>query len=306
MARSDRSSFHRLCGDERLSRPQRAAWLAGGILHAHLPSPSLPVRSWAPDPDRARPELIPEHATPARVLSNLFWESLPGPVIREALGGAVHALDIGCGRGNYAAVLDKALDLATYRGIDVREHATWQTLAAADARLEFLVRRAEELDDAELAGRNLIVSQSALEHVRYDLAFFRHIAGHLGASPRPLLQIHLLPGANLWRLWGVHGYRGYSERNIRHVAAIFASSDVDVISLGGPACNRLHLDVVHDTLRRFRGGAKADLRSTDPDLYRRLVAEAIAEDAAQHPEPTLRDASFVALVVRTELPDLAL
>jgi SAM-dependent methyltransferase len=306
MARSDRSSFHRLCGDEPLSRLQRAAWLGGGILHAHLPRSRLPVRTWAPDPDLARPDLIPEHATPARVLANLFWESLPGAAIREALGDAVHVLDVGCGRGNYAAVLDTALGLGTYRGIDVREDSTWQTLAAADERLEFLVCRAEELGDTELAGRNLIVSQSALEHVRDDLAFFRRIAGQLGASTRPLLQIHLLPGANLWRLWGVHGYRGYSERNLRHVVALFTGSHVDVIKLGGPACNRLHLEAVNDTLRRFRRRPGADMRSTDPDLYRRLVAEAIFEDAARPPEPTLRDASFVALVVRTRLPDLKL
>jgi SAM-dependent methyltransferase len=295
---SGRTSFQRINGDEPLSRMRRAAWLAGGMVFERLPRPRLAIRSWTPDPSLVRPDLLPAHATPPRVLCNLFWETLPGARIRDLLGGAVDVLDVGCGRGNYATVLDRAIRLDSYLGVDVVEDPRWAELERADPCLAFRLCRAEQIGEAELTGRTLIVSQSAVEHVRDDLAFFERVAAFLAAVARPVLQIHLLPAANLWRLWGVHGYRGYNERNLARIVAAFPAAHVDLLRLGGPACNRLHREAVHDTLRQLRSRTQPDLRTTDPDTYTRRLAEAIAEDAVV-PAISLRDASFVALVITT-------
>jgi hypothetical protein len=290
----DRSTFQRVDGDAPRTRAHRAVWLAAAIVAERLPRPRLDVHCWSPDPQLVNADRLSADATPARALSNLFWESLPKG-LPAALGGEVHALDIGCGRGNYAAVLDRSVGLTTYLGVDVASHPGWEALTGADARLAFERGLAETLTEAQLAGRNLIVSQSALEHVAGDLALFRRVAAHVHASGDPVLQVHLLPGTNAWRMWDVHGYRGYGERNLARIGALFADDDMRLLALGGPACTRLHLEAVHDALRR---PSDRDGRTADPARYKQRLADAIAADAASPPRD-LREATFVGLAIGT-------
>lgn len=300
----ERSSFHRIDGDRPRARPVRLAWLATNALSATLPAGEVPHRRWVP-PQLPLPTEIPSAATPARVLCNLFWEALPAAPLRAALGGAIRVLDIGCGRGNYFRLLDAAVGVDDYLGIDIVQRPEWEAIAAGDSRARFVVRAAETLTASDLDRRTLVVSQSALEHVPRDLHALRQIRA-LRTRGVPQLQLHLVPPHDLWRMWGVHGYRGYTARNVRRIGeALGPDVILDVLVLGGPASSALHREAVYDSLASLRHRPVRDTRMSDPDDYGRRLVKALASDAAGHTPQRLRDASFLALAIRDRgMPDV--
>lgn len=300
----ERSSFHRIDGDRPRSRAVRVAWLATNAVWAELPPRATRARRFVP-PTLPAAEDVPAAATPARVLGNLFWESLPAERIRAALGDSVRLLDVGCGRGGYFRLLDRSLGLDDYVGIDVAHHREWNAIVAEDARARFVVRSAEGLTREDLDGRTLVISQSALEHIPRDLVALRSIHNARDRDS-PLLQLHLVPPPALWRLWGVHGYRGYTSRSLDRIrAALHPSLTLDVIVLGGPKTNAVHLELVHDAAAALRGARVRDTRAADPQAYGSRLVDALRADAEAPGPARILDASFLVLAIRDrEMPDV--
>jgi SAM-dependent methyltransferase len=270
--------------------------LAYQSARALAPGADVLVPAWNPPTVPAERELDPR-ATPARVVCDLFWDELPGDVLRHALGGRVDVLDLGCGRGVALAQLDRALSFDSYLGVDPRPRPEWEMLTDPP-RILFDVASGESLARRHVDGRTLIVSQSVLEHVRYDLDVLRRFAAEV-AHGALLVQIHLIPPPALWRLWGVHGFRSYTGRALDRIReAVAPSCAVDVLALGGPALNRVHFEDVYDARASLARRAHADRRSADPDAYVRRVCEALATDAERGSHVPLATASFAAVVIR--------
>ncbi len=228
-------------------------------------------------------ETSPRDASPARKLSDLFWASLPWDSISKDLG-TVRILDIGCGAGGYAKrILRHLPSSATYQGIDVSDNAHWQLNRSDRVRLDRF--GGTSLRECLTPDFNLIMSQSAFEHIEPDLAFFIELAEHARQRAAPTLQIHLLPSAHCLSLYGLHGYRQYTPRSLGPVCEIFgAGSSVKLIELGGKTCNAVH--------RKFISGK--DRRKERIDEYDQELRAAFAADAGGTEDPT-----FYALVIQT-------
>ena len=232
--------------------------------------------------------------TVSRVLSNLFWLNLPAEGIRAELG-KIRLLDIGCGSGRYFRLLDRQLGGAeSYVGVDIRRNPARDDVAG-DARVRFIESPAEELDPAVIGDSNFIYSQSAIEHVAYDLSCFDRIAEAVRSKSEPTLQIHLLPPAQMFRQWGPHGFRGYNARGIKVIADRFSDfSEVTLYTLGGARCIETHCAYVFDC---FDSG-KRDRRKWWKSRYVRAVGAAIKADMAEE-TIAVKEACFLALVIHS-------
>src|SRR5205085_12063585 len=111
MSRSDpadmtptRTSVHGLNADRPLTTAGKIAYFALNWLNNRRPysllDPGLTVRDFTcPALETYRDRLTPG-ASPSRALCDLFWMTLPWTAIQEDLG-AIHVLDVGCGKGGY-------------------------------------------------------------------------------------------------------------------------------------------------------------------------------------------------------------
>jgi hypothetical protein len=152
--------------------------------------------------------------------------------------------EIGCGSGGLGDLIADHLPDIDYIGCDLHPHPDWEKRTSA--RFRFQVADAKNVAEA-LHGRNLIVTQSALEHFEHDLIFFRQVADEATISGAPMLQIHLLPSpACLWLyLW--HGYRQYSHRRLEEIAALFDPDAFSAVAaLGAGRCNAVHAAISPD------------------------------------------------------------
>src|SRR3546814_18331185 len=88
-----------------------------------------------------------------------------------AVLGPLHLLEIGCGDGRYFDLYDESFGgLASYTGIDPRPRDSWRS---DRPRRSFRQSTAEDISPETLKDTNLIVSQSAIEHIPDEVGVFR-------------------------------------------------------------------------------------------------------------------------------------
>lgn len=169
--------------------------------------------------------------TPARKLSNMLWASIDWDNLASQLGHDVHLFDIGCGRGAYGLKYKDFLgnNFGSYTGLDIYKHAAFPD------EFQHVCDKAENIS-AHIGRQNLVVSQSALEHIEHDIDALKKAVAAQMASGKPFVQIHLLPApASLFEYFW-HGWRQYSAKNLSAMAQeISVAGDVTIraIPLGG-------------------------------------------------------------------------
>lgn len=294
---SSRLQRAEISGDRRLSVLQRLVWLGFNVVNNRDAAPrgnALPPFDFILDAGRqaALAAQCHDKSSPSRRLSDMFWMSLPWAEIARALGGRLDVAEIGCGSGYLGRLIAGYVAETDYTGGDLFAHPDWEKHTSAHFR--FRVADAKNVADI-LRGRNLIVTQSALEHFEEDLTFFRQVAAEAEASGAPLLQIHLMPSpACLWLyLW--HGYRQYSHRRLEEIAALFGENAFTAVAaLGAARCNAVHARFITRPMLTGR----PDRRDAETAAY---VAELTAAIAADMAHPDFARASFYALIVGNNL-----
>ncbi len=294
MAQSS-TSVHRLNADRGLSAPARWAYLTLNWLNNRLPyrgvDELLAIRDYVRDDVDAYWSRLFVTSSPSRKLSDLFWMTLPWEAVARELG-PIHMLDTGCGSGHYGPRLiawsgDR---IASYTGADMVRRSTWDGVTAGCARCRFVEADAGMLEIPD--GTTVIVSQSAIEHVENDLAYFARIREYVDRRARSLLQVHLVPSQACLRLYGPHGVRQYTPRTISKISRLFRPCSYAVLwRLGGRHCNQVHYDFITRPVRQGIG----DVRNMRPDEYDATLREAVRLDMAQ-PQ---RDPAFYALAIHS-------
>ena len=239
--------------------------------------PVITIEDFRCDISEAQWQNLNQTSSPSRKLSDLFWETLPWPIINKELG-SIQFVDCGCGGGSYGP---KLLDWcntenARYLGIDATFSNHWQDLTNLDQRLQFLQVDANTVAKHLPEKANLFVSQSAIEHFDDDLIFFSTLKHFIVRNKRPTVQIHLFPSSACLLLYLLHGVRQYTPRTVSKITGLFGAFSYAVLyRLGGKACNSLHYDFITWPLLIKKAG---DLRQSQTDEYDQRLRKAIQDD----------------------------
>jgi SAM-dependent methyltransferase len=235
-------------------------------------------------------------SSPSRKVGDMFWSLLP----YEELGD-LRALDIGCGSGRYSEKIWKWSDknLKSYTGLDVYPNKEWEKMKSwgleNSVQVDFHKTNIdlENLLDFIPNKTNFFMSQSAIEHIKYDLKYFQSIQKYIESVNFPVYQVHLFPASESLRLFLLHGYRQYGLNSIVKITKIFKDSSIELVKLCGAACNELHYEFITDPVYISRTG---DMRETKTKEYDEKLYEAILKDSKEENHSP----AFWALVIKNE------
>lgn len=245
--------------------------------------------------DKAWPKMNMK-SSPSRKIGDIFWSMLPYDEF-----GEINVLDVGCGNGDYSQKLWEWSNsrLKSYAGLDAFSNIQWEAVKGwgnqNDIDIDF---KKVNLDSEELIelipfDTNFFMSQSALEHIKYDLKYFNSVKKYIDSVDFPVYQVHLFPAPASLKLFLLHGYRQYGLNSIAKIIKIFQNSTVELIKLCGDECNKVHYEYITDPIYVSNIG---DLRDTktlqyDADLYKAIIKDAAAP---------IHDPAFWALIIKTD------
>lgn len=182
-------------------------------------------------------------------------------------------------------------DFTSYKGLDIKERPKWQEIKKQDTRCNFVTLESEKTNHNIFKDINFVMSQSALEHFPHDLDFFSNIRKELDEHKRPLIQIHQIPSPLTWRIYGMHGYRGYNEKSIKKILDVLKPDNYGLYLLGGKNNNKVHYEYINDTPKRLFKKFKGKQNKN----YVSSIKHAIEMDS-KNPPKTVKNATFLVLI----------
>ena len=227
-------------GDSKLSISQRVLYFLQCIKNWFqiIPRNKLSISSvnLQSDPDSV--------GTPSRILSNMFWKNIDWNNIASQLGDKVNIFDIACGRGQYGLKYREYLgeNFESYTGLDIYKSSDFP-----DSFIHIL-DKAENLTKY-YNNQNLIVSQSALEHIEKDIQVLTNSLSSQLSSKEKFMQIHLVPASASLFLYLWHGWRQYSLRNLSSISNelnSIANVQIKIFPIGG--LNSFYTHLIYVTL----------------------------------------------------------
>ena len=230
--------------------------------------------------------LIKKNESPARILSDMFWLSFPWKEYAKIIKKKLNIIEVGCGDGRYGFLLKKILknSFNNYLGIDINKKKTWSEKKQG---ISFVKLDCYKIGKY-LSNKNLIITQSALEHFKYDLKFFEIIKKNL-PQKKKIIQIHLIPSYNTLFTYFWHGYRHYNLNTISKITKIFNDkSQFKLFLLGSAKLNWFHFR--HITLTKNRNlKLKKDKKN-----YFRLLNSLLSQNSKSK---DMNSPTFYALVI---------
>ena len=154
--------------------------------------------------------------SPIRLICNVFWQSIDWSLIKSKLNNNLRLLEVGCGDGRYYDFIKKVsrIENIHYTGIDVKKKIFKKknTLFIQDNAYNV---------DSYLKKINFLFTQSAIEHFKYDLIFFKKISKILNRTNKKFIQLHLFPAESTLYTYLFHGYRHYNLKMISKLTESF-------------------------------------------------------------------------------------
>ncbi|MFZ5759340.1 MAG: class I SAM-dependent methyltransferase [Thermodesulfobacteriota bacterium] len=288
------TSCHHINADSQLSPAQKGLYFVVNAINNLFPMRNVDqrivVQSFLPETGYTNHKHMNPLSSPSRYLSDLFWAQRDWQSIQDMLGGEIRVLDIGCGSGRYYPKLMAFSGgrIVSYHGIDIHPFAEWSRHQWGNGVVDFSVYDGRGLELPLSRRPNLIISQSAFEHIEEDMTVFRQLADYCRSSGFSVMQIHLVPSSACLKLYMLHGIRQYTPRTISKVTRLFGNHHVFTLyMLGGKRCNDLHWNYITKPLLM----KKKDGR--DNRLYPRLLHEAVFVSTKATSSP-----SFYALIIQ--------
>ncbi len=176
----------------------------------------------------------------SRKLCGVFWRNVNWKIIYNSIG-RFNICEIGAGDGSYfkSDILIKKKYIKKYQGFDVVKYKNWNKIQ--NKNHQFKKFNGINFENIISKNNNLFLSQSCLEHVKYDLKFFHDIKKKVNKSKKKVISIHCLPSPFCLFTYLTHGYRQYNLENLNKISKILGSKNTFVIKLGNSKLNFEHL-----------------------------------------------------------------
>lgn len=265
-----------LNGDRPLTAEERAAYMAHHRARNAVNSAASRTASVRTLPAPASRAAADPGSTPARVATLRFFEWAAQHLAPSFSGRDVTIVDPGCGTGRQLAHFERAGFRGTYIGIEISRHAAWKDGPTSRFRRELRVADIHSFDPSVLPPIDLLVSSTALEHLRDDarsLALLRSRLAPGGA------EIHVVPGEASLDVYGPHGWRQYSPACL---ARLFPNADI--FRLDGPSSRAIQR---HATSPAWEP-SRPSLAKRRPRVYRAIRDAALGLDRLLgNPKPTM-------------------
>lgn len=176
----------------------------------------------------------------SRKLCGIFWKNINWKVISRYIG-KFNICEIGTGDGSYfksEISINKKL-INEYNGYDIKKFQNWKKIQ----NNKFLYKKFDGKNFNKIFKNknNLFLSQSCLEHVKYDLNFFYEIKKKAYLTKKKILMMHCLPNSFCLFTYLTHGYRQYNTQNINKISNILGKDNTFVVKLGNMKLNFEHL-----------------------------------------------------------------
>ncbi len=180
-----------------------------------------------------------EHSI-SRKLCTLFWKNLNWKNIVKTIG-KLKILELGPGTGKYFKndVSIHERYIKKYSGYDIKSYPNWKKIK--NKKYSFNKFDGKNFNKALNYNNNLIISQSCLEHVKFDLKFFDDVKKISIKKKQKKLLIHCLPSPFCLFTYLAHGYRQYNVENLNRISSVLGSNNVFVVKLGNLNLNFEHL-----------------------------------------------------------------
>ena len=133
-------------------------------------------------------------------------------------------------------------------------------------------------------------TQSAIEHFKYDLIFFKKISKFLNKTKKKFIQIHLFPAESTLYTYLFHGYRHYNGLMISKLVGTFNNNHTFYLfSIGSKNINKFTFKEI--TLKRV-------LKKKVLNLNIKKLEECIDKD---NKILSLKNSSFYCLVILSNM-----
>lgn len=206
-------------------------------------------------------------STPGRVATIEFFTYAASVLAPRFAGRELTIVDIGAGGGVQLDPFLEAGFAGRYIGIDIVRSPRWREGPSDCGRFsrELIVCDVNRLDAELLPPIDLLISNTALEHIKDDAGAIRSLSTRLAPGAA---QVHFVPGEESLELYGPHGHRQYSPRCLLE---LFPGGEI--FRYGGAASGELHRQWISPATR-----TGACPRDEDPQAYRRLRDLALDQD----------------------------
>ncbi len=228
-----------------------------------------------------------DHHSISRKLCSIFWKNVNWINLKSFIG-KFNICEIGPGDGSYFKhdIKIKNNYIKQYRGYDVNYYKNWRN----NKNKKFSYKKFDGKNFKKIINKNnnLFLSQSCLEHVKYDLDFIKEIVKTSKKSKTKSLMIHCVPSPFCLFTYLTHGYRQYNVANINKFSKIIGSENVFVIKLGGLQFN---IDHLRKTTLPLIFKDKNLMLKQNKDYYKRLNSKLIKKQNS-----SLFYSSFVVII----------
>lgn len=217
-----------------------------------------------------------EVSSPARAALDAFFLFAAKRLATRFAEREITILDLGCGSGPCRGAFERAGLRGTYIGVDIARHSNWSDLPTPAFRNQLIIGDAMTMDPGQLPRPDLIVSATALEHIRDDLGVIQRWGRRLKQGGA---QVHLVPAESSLQLYRGHGWRQYSPGCLRRLFP-----DAEIYRVGGPVSSWLHRHAITNP-EGIKG--QSSIRHRRPKAYVLLRTISLCADTVLgNPKPS--------------------
>lgn len=215
-------------------------------------------------------------ASPARILLDAYYDTLARRWAPRYHGRDVVIADLGCGAGGRIEPFARAGYSGRYIGIDIVRSPRWPARAVGALEPVLIIADAHTLDPLSLPPIDILISTTALEHLRDDREVIARLSRRIAPGG---VQAHFVPAEAALDIYGRHGWRQYSPACLRDLLPRCVMT-----RFGGPFSSLLHAHAIYEPSRLGR----PTMPARRPRVYPWLRAAALAADRIIGcPRPTM-------------------